>query len=324
MTDLLAQSQIRILARALGADPAELTAFESLDAADLRALHERVSDFLCDSQAETFGRVSRLATLVPDALAAKVALSAIPAEVAGRAGGPLSTDHPQRVAGVLRGLTPGYLADAAPFLDRRATAALTRLLPVSILVPTALELMRRRDHLTASLFVEHSTDEQISGYESGIDDDAGLLQTIALIWPPDRLNHTVRLISEVRRHRIVGTAADGGPEVVAATLSLLSRLDADHANLLGNKLFAALDAAQFERIVAVAAARNAWRELLGVLTALNDSVLTALATHPALTAEPTLSALSAAADTARTRSTVAIVRTQMAGNLGSAEYAGNA
>ncbi|MGX1806060.1 hypothetical protein ACWIGI_10140 [Nocardia sp. NPDC055321] len=308
MTNLLAQSQIQALARTIGADPTELKALGTLSADELRALYERVSDFLCDDQADTFARVSRLATLVPDALAAKVALNAIPAEVAGRAGGPLGTDHPQRVAGVLRGLPPSYLADAAPFLDRRTTATLTGLLPVSILVPAAQELLRRRDHLTAALFVEHSTDEQIAGYEAGIDDDAGLMLTIALIWPPDRLDHTVRQLSPARAHRIVGAAADGAPEVVAATLSLLSRLAEDQANLLGNSLFGALTLDQFERFVAVVTDRAAWRELLYVLTALNDSVLARLTTHPVLTAAPALSELAAAADSARTRSTVAILR----------------
>lgn len=225
MTDLRTRGQLRILAQTLDVAPEELASLERLGAQDLRELRERISDHLFDAHAATFARVSKLAPLVPNALAAKVALKAIPPEVGGRAGGAVGLDHPDRAAGLLAELTAEYMADAAPFLDPRAIPVLAPRLPAEVLVPGANELLRRKEYTTASRFVEYATDELIRGFERGITDDVGLLHTAALTPSTDRLNDIVRVLPEQRRLRIVRASLTGSDDTLVAGISVLSRLE---------------------------------------------------------------------------------------------------
>ncbi|BDT99292.1 hypothetical protein [Nocardia sputorum] len=96
MADLLTHAEITILAQTLDTDKAALSSLERLGADNVRALRTRISDLLFDSLAPTFTRVSKLAAVVPDALILTLAERAVPAEVAGRAGGAIGMDHPIR------------------------------------------------------------------------------------------------------------------------------------------------------------------------------------------------------------------------------------
>lgn len=274
MADMVTRAQINTLARTLGADPAALAGLERLGAHNLKVLCERISDALFDALAPTFARVSKLAPIVPNALAVTVALKAIPAEVAGRAGGALGLDHPDRAAGILAGLTPTYLADAAPHLDPRTIPVLAPRIPAAALIPAANELLRRRDYLTASRFVEHATEQLIREFERGIDDDEGLLHTAALVSSTDRLNDILRALSTERQHRMITTAAAGSADTVAAALSVLARLETELAAPLSNRLFHGQDTDGIDRILTIATDHGALPEILDITDHLSDEILT--------------------------------------------------
>ncbi|MBF6215377.1 hypothetical protein IU469_30480 [Nocardia puris] len=277
MTDLRTRGQLRILAQTLDVAPEELASLERLGAQDLRELRERISDHLFDAHAATFARVSKLAPLVPNALAAKVALKAIPPEVGGRAGGAVGLDHPDRAAGLLAELTAEYMADAAPFLDPRAIPVLAPRLPAEVLVPGANELLRRKEYTTASRFVEYATDELIRGFERGITDDVGLLHTAALTPSTDRLNDIVRVLPEQRRLRIVRASLTGSDDTLVAGISVLSRLESPLAEEITRDFLSDLDEAAVDRVLAVAVREGAVEELLFALSAVDDALLQPLA-----------------------------------------------
>ncbi|MGV9817805.1 hypothetical protein [Nocardia xishanensis] len=277
MTDLLTRGQLDMLAQTLDVDPARLAGLTRLGAQNLRELRERISDRLFDAHAATFARVSKLAPLVPNALAAKVALQAVPAEVGGRAGGALGLDHPDRAAGMLRELTPEYLADAAPYLDPRVIPVLAPRVPAEVLVPTANELLRRRDYVTAARFLEHATDELVRGFERGITDDEGLLRTAALTPSADRLNDVVRVLAPARRGAVVRAASAGSDETLIAGISVLSRLEPELRRALGGEFLDDLDDAGLDRLLEVATRDEAVGELLTVLSEVDGRHLRSIA-----------------------------------------------
>lgn len=229
MADILTRAQLSLLAALLQTDAANLASLERLGADDLRALRSALSDALFDEQAEAFARVGRLAPLVPNALVVNVAHRAVPPEIAGRVGGAVGLAHADRAIGVLSGLKPAYLADAAPYVDPRVIPHFAPRLPAKLLIPAAKELLRRRDYLTASRFVEFATDELIVEFERAIDDDEGIILTGVLVSDTQVMNDIMRAAGSDRSLRMARAAAAGKPEVLAALLSLLNRIDPELA-----------------------------------------------------------------------------------------------
>ena len=225
MADILTRAQLSLLAALLQTDAANLTSLERLGADDLKALRSALSDALFDEQAEAFARVSKLAPLVPNALVVTVAHRAVPPEVAGRVGGAVGLAHGDRAIGVLSGMKPAYLADAAPYVDPRVVPHFAPRLPAKLLIPAAKELLRRRDYLTASRFVEFATDDHIVAFEQAIDDDEGIILTGVLVSDTKVMNDIMRAAGPGRSLRMARTAAEGKPDVLAALLSLLNRID---------------------------------------------------------------------------------------------------
>lgn len=225
MADILTRAQLSLLAALLQTDAANLTSLERLGADDLKALRSALSDALFDEQAEAFARVSKLAPLVPNALVVTVAHRAVPPEVAGRVGGAVGLAHGDRAIGVLSGMKPAYLADAAPYVDPRVIPHFAPRLPAKLLIPAAKELLSRRDYLTASRFVEFATDDHIVAFEQAIDDDEGIILTGVLVSDTKVMNDIMRAAGPDRSLRMARTAAEGKPDVLAALLSLLNRID---------------------------------------------------------------------------------------------------
>lgn len=277
MADMLTRAQIVMLAQLLGVEPTALASLERLGADRVEALRRQLSDSLFDSLATVFTRVSKLAPLVPDALAAAVAVKAIPPEVAGRGGGAIGMDHQHRAAGLIGRMTPGYLADAAPFVDPRVIPFFAPKLPFALLVPTADELLRRRDFVTAARFVEYATDELIGEFERHVHDDEAIVLTGAMVSRTEVLNKILRAVSPQRRERVVAAATTADPEVLVATLSLLGRVDAEFAGPMSRLLFESMDAAGLEGFCARIVDAGALIELLDIVEYLCDDTVRGLA-----------------------------------------------
>ncbi|MFF2550532.1 hypothetical protein ACFVUS_06000 [Nocardia sp. NPDC058058] len=296
MADLVTRAQITMLAQLLDVEPAAVSGLERLGADQVEALRTRISDSLFDSLAAVFARVSKLAPLVPDAVAATVAVKAIPAEVAGRGGGAIGMDHQHRAAGLMSRMPPGYLADAAPYVDPRVIPFFAPKLPFALLIPAADELLRRRDYITAARFVEHATDDLIRAFERHVQDDEAIVLTGAMVSRTEVLNSILRTVSPERRARVVALGGSGKPDVLVAALSLLARVDAEFAAPMTAMLFESQDAEGVSRLCELAVAAGATAELLDVIGYLPDETVRVLAAAPGL---PDTGMLEQAATTER-------------------------
>lgn len=291
MADLLTHAQIVMLAQTLGVSPDRLSHFEHLGADNVRALRERMSALLFDAHAETFRRVSGLGPLVPAALVAKVAQVAIPPLVGGLAGGALGVDHPDKAAGVLSRLSADYMADAAPYLDPRTLKVLAPVVPAGPLIPAAKELLRRRDYVTASRFIEFATPELIRAFESALDDDEGVLRVAAYTHSADRLSEIVRMLPEARVSSIIKTGATGSSELRLATISLVSRIDDELKRQAGDILFDGLESAALSGFLETVLEEGAVAELLTLTAQLSPAALDMAAANSVLTAPSTVETL---------------------------------
>lgn len=149
------RAQLVLLARLLHTTPGELDSLERLDASDLTDLRQRISGFLSDDMACALEKMNRLLSRVPARLVAMTVLAVVPPDVAGRGYGALGPAGVHRASAVIRSLTPQYLADAAPFVDPRMIAAISDCIDGSDLLPVARELLRRKDFVTAAMFVDN-------------------------------------------------------------------------------------------------------------------------------------------------------------------------
>ena len=279
MSDLVARAQLVMLAETLGVEPERLRYLERLDSDQLRALRERISDLLFDEHAAVFARLNKLAPLVPNPVVAKLSQALVPPLVAGRAAGALGVANPDRAAGVLSDLSPAYMADCAPYLDPRTIAVLAPRVPVEVLVPAANELMRRRDYVTASFFLDYATPNLVLGFERGIADKAGLLRTTALVQSDARLGEIIRALPRERVEAIVRTAVSGSPELLLAGLSVLSRLEPALTAELAEVLMDELDDDRLGEALRTAVEADATAELLAVAAALPPEARRRLSTN---------------------------------------------
>ncbi|MFB8274532.1 hypothetical protein [Nocardia colli] len=273
MADFRTRAQITMLAQLLDVEPATLGYLERLGADQVEALRKGMSDVMFDSLATVFTRVSRLAPLVPDAVAATVAVKAIPPEVAGRGGGAVGMDHQHRAASLIGRLPPAYLADAAPYVDPRLIPVFAPKLPFTLLVPAADELLRRRDYITAARFVEHATEELIREFERHVQDDAAIVRTGAMVARTEILNTIIRMVPPQRRARLVAAGAAGDREVLVATVSLLGRIDAEFAAPMSALLFESGKPQDLARICGHLRAADAVAELLDIVGYLPDDIV---------------------------------------------------
>jgi hypothetical protein len=301
VADLLTRAQITLLADLLHTDASSLASLEHLGADGVQALRSRISDLLFDSLTPVFARVSKLAPLIPNAVVVAVANKALPPEVAGRAGGALGVAHEDRAVGVLSGLKPSYLADAARYVDPRVIPHFAPKLPARLLVPTALELLRRRDYLTASRFVEFATNELIVDFEKAIDDDEGLIRTGALVSRAEILNDILRVAGPERLARMAATATAGSPDLVVAMLSVLHRVDPLLASPAVDEILGHPDPELVSQIMGIAAGDDALAEVLDLSAVLSDDRLRRLAVAPILRDAAFATQIANAADTSQRR-----------------------
>ncbi|HET7689628.1 MAG TPA: hypothetical protein VFK41_04580 [Nocardioidaceae bacterium] len=238
MSDVITRTQLQLLARLLEVDVSEVSHLERLGVQGLKELRTAISNRLFDGEAEMFGRVSKLAPLVPDVVVVKVAQAAVPALVSGRLAGALGLAHPDRAVGLLKRLRPGYLADAAPYVDPRAVAVLAPMFEAApeALLPAAKEMLRRKDYATAAGFLEFSTPALVEAFSLEIDDIDALIEAVAFVDDDGALSNVIRHVPEHRIREIIGTSIDNEAGVVAA-LSVGSRIDEDLTRRISDLLF---------------------------------------------------------------------------------------
>jgi len=225
--DYAARGEILKLARVLGVEPGRLEYLARVDADDLQAFREQVTDTLFDANIAALQRMAMAARLLPGGVLAKIAEKVFGPLLCARIAGLVDVS---RGVDVARRLRPEFLAEVAADLDpRRASAIITRI-PLETVLAVAKELTRKEDWITLGRFVGHLPDPTVRRALEEID-DPGLLRIAFVLDDKKRIDHVVGLLPAHRLGRLI-TAAGTDEDLWTPALDLLTHLsDARRATL---------------------------------------------------------------------------------------------
>ena len=225
--DYAARGEILKLARVLGVEPGRLEYLARVDADDLQAFREQVTDTLFDANIAALQRMAMAARLLPGGVLAKIAEKVFGPLLCARIAGLVDVSRGVDVAKRLR---PEFLAEVAADLDpRRASAIITRI-PLETVLAVAKELTRKEDWITLGRFVGHLPDPTVRRALEEID-DPGLLRIAFVLDDKKRIDHVVGLLPAHRLGRLI-TAAGTDEDLWTPALDLLTHLsDARRATL---------------------------------------------------------------------------------------------
>lgn len=280
MTRLAARAEVHKLARTLGTAPAQLPGLDQLPAEALRDLRLSVFDRYDAFDAALYRRVARLLQALPAWLGAWIARLAGPLLTA-RVAGDLTAQVGARIA---QRLTPGFVADVCLSLDPRGAHDLIHALPTRTILPIVMEMLRRKDWITAGRFVDFLPDEAIRAVLEHLDDDETLLRIAAYVESPNRLDHVVRLMPVERLRQAILLAVNPQLEIMPEVISLLVHVSYALKRDLGD-LAAAQDVAVLDRVVQTAHEQTLWRDLLPVVSVLSPGAQRKVVNLPVLRAD---------------------------------------
>ncbi|MBO0853933.1 MAG: hypothetical protein J2P18_09205, partial [Nocardia sp.] len=230
MTDLVTRGQLIILARILHKEPEDLAHLEYLGAQNLNQIQERMANLIYDQHQETFTRMARLIPLIPLTIWMPLVRRMVPANLTGRAAGPIATMHPKKAADVIKILGPEYGADVARYLDPRALPLLAAAADPVIVTGVVNEVLRRRDYVTVGPMLGYASQGLIESVERYVPDDEGLVRAAAYAYSAESVSRVLRQLLRGGQNRVPGmmrTVLQGPEDLQLATLSLIARCDTE-------------------------------------------------------------------------------------------------
>ncbi|MFI6306845.1 hypothetical protein ACIBCH_33610 [Amycolatopsis thailandensis] len=214
-----AQAEILKLARVLGTSPERLSYLENVDAAELQAFREQVTDTLFDANLAALERMAMASKLVPSPILAKIAEKVFGPLLCARIAGLVDVS---RGVDVAKRLKPQFLSDVAAELDPRRASAIIARIPLDTVVAVADELVRREDWITVGRFVGHLPDPTVRR-ALGVIGDKALIRIAFVLDDKSRIDHVLGLLSEARFRGLLQVAA-ADEDLWAPVLDLLTHL----------------------------------------------------------------------------------------------------
>ena len=217
--DYASRAEILKLARVLDVEAERLEYLARVDADDLRAFREQVTDALFDAHVSVLQRMALAARLLPAPVLAKIAETVFGPLLCARIAGLVDVG---RGVDVAKRLQPRFLAEVAADLDPRRASAIISRIPLDTVVAVATELARREDWITLGRFVGHLPDDTVRRC-LGVIDDPGLLRIAFVLDDKKRVDPVIGLLPEGRLGRII-TVAGTDENLWTPALDLLGHL----------------------------------------------------------------------------------------------------
>jgi hypothetical protein len=275
--DLAARAELVKLARALGTTHDEVAFTAPLGADGVRLLRERVVDALYDEHRAAFRRVAAITRTLPMSVNVRITLRAFPPLLAARVAGEMA---PERAAQLANRLPVEYLAESCVHLDpRRAAPLISRLDPDRVLAVVA-ELVERGDFVTLGRMLDAASEELLAHLAAGTSDEA-LLRIGCYAESAAHLTRAIGVLPPERLRRLVHTAVTGPPDLRAAGLSMIGRLDGALRGELAEYAASASDEA-LTAMLHTALDEGAVGELLAAVAAMSEQAQRRVVSLPAL------------------------------------------
>lgn len=225
-----ARAEVIKIARLLGRDPASLAYLESVSAADLVLLRERVTDRLFDAQGGALSRLARASRVLPAGLLATLGERTFGALLCARFAALI---EPARAVEVASKLPAPFLADVAVELDPRRASDVIARSPVDQVAAVAHELAAREEWVTLGRFVGFVAPEALRAAAAQIP-DAGLLSVAFVLESKDGLDALAEVLGVERLVGIVRAAEETGQREEG--LDLLMALSPDRRQAIVDAL----------------------------------------------------------------------------------------
>ena len=249
------RAEVLKLARMLAREPESLAYLEGLDLADLRALRDRITGALYDSNGGALGRLAAASRILPTALTATIGQRAFGALLSARLAGLLDPDRAVDVAGKL---DPPFLADVAVELDPRRASVLISRLDAELIGRVTAELIARTEYVTMGRFVGHLGDAAITAALTEMS-DRDVLGVAFVIEDTSQLSDLLGKLPRRRMGGIVAAAAAEGWWLEA--LDLLNHLDAQQQRDMITATLA-LEAPATDDVLSAIVENELWEEAL--------------------------------------------------------------
>lgn len=277
-------------------DDTSLDFLAALDPAQLRLLRERAATARFARHERRFARLAGLTRLLPVAVCARAAETALGPLVSARAASVMEPDDAVRLASRI---SPVFLASLTTYLDPARSQDIVRGLPEDLLVAVGREMLARGEHLALGRFVglmPTSANLAVVHDASG----AALLEIALYAEDPDALDAVVDGLGDDSLLRLLTAAVDD--DRAAEAVLLLGSIGTD-ARARVFELLPALPTPHQRALVRAVVRRGAWAEVLPVLSRITPAALQHIVGLPEI-ADPALLATLVAHDGRVTDATV--------------------
>jgi hypothetical protein len=289
--DLATEAELVKLARALDTELDTVAFARALDHCDIRRLRERVVAVLYDEHRAAFRRVAAITRVLPTPLNVRIALRAFPPLLAARVAGEMAPDQAAELA---NRMPIDYLAEGCLHLDpRRAQPLISQINPDRVLA-VVVELVDRGEYIALGQLLDAATDRVVVDAAAAISDEA-LLRIGFYAESAARLTRAVAALPEQRLRSVVACALAGPPDLRAAGLALIARLEDNQLRGRLAEYAADADDDTLTRMLRTAIEVGAVGELLTAVAAMGPRARKRVLVLPALSEHETRTQLAMAA-----------------------------
>lgn len=265
MSLLSTRAEIIKLARLLKLNEEQLKFLETYQVPQIRDLRERMSAALYDSSRPHLVRVAAATKLIPVSLIAAIGEKFYGPLLCARVTGLMA---PERAAEVAGKLPATFLADLSIELDPRSAKDVIALLPASLVVTVAREMLRRHEYITMARFVDVLSDQVIREVMAIIKDDCALLEIAFFVESPDRLDALINMMPPERLRSIIVTAATDEKCLWPEALSMMTQVSDSLRGKMGD-ITASLSDEQLSIVIAAVEKDGLWGAWVGVLSSMS-------------------------------------------------------
>jgi hypothetical protein len=264
MMTLAHRAEILKLARVLDTTPERLQFMQKLDPLVIRALREKASASLFDSEQLVFQRIAAASKTLPAALCAVLAERAFGALLCAKLTGLVP---PERAVDVAKRLNTSFLADVCLQLDPRTAHDVLTAMPADRIAEVASLLAHRGEFITMGRFVDSISDEAINATAEALDDEA-LLRIGLFVENDARLSAIMGELPRKRLQGLIREAVKGDPELWQEAVALIHRIDESVRKQMAD-LAAELEEAELQRMIDATHQQDLWAEMLGIIAVMN-------------------------------------------------------
>ena len=231
MSRLGTRSEIEKLAATLALPADELAFLSTISPDELRSLRVSIYDRLFVQDAPLFERLAALALRLPARAAAPLAERTFGPLIAAR----MAAELPGRdAAAIAARVSLAFFADTAVYLDPRRTRDLIERITPERIGELARELVRRREYMTISRFIEFVSEDQTRAAIDAIEDEADLLRVTFYMGSKNRMDHLFHTLAPERIERMVARVQQDPDTLLPAFLAVLIHVSYELKRMLAD------------------------------------------------------------------------------------------